>query len=153
MSVCHVCMSSLSGFEAINLETSTVELLEFSTGAVQLLALPRGEFPLRSELRFSGAMHLFHTFGLPDLPAKQQLLEAWDRLERTGVLSRRGLSRSRAEQSVHHVLESFRKQTAARAPETRLSCALPSCGAPEAHAAHFKRCAACKSVVYCCREH
>ena len=33
------------------------------------------------------------------------------------------------------------------------SCALPGCGAMEAHPAHFKSCAACRMVVYCCREH
>ena len=33
------------------------------------------------------------------------------------------------------------------------SCALAGCGAREAHPAHFKSCAACRAVVYCCREH
>ena len=33
------------------------------------------------------------------------------------------------------------------------SCALDGCGASEAHPAHFKSCAACRAVVYCCREH
>ena len=33
------------------------------------------------------------------------------------------------------------------------TCALPGCGAKEAHPAHFKSCAACRTVVYCCREH
>ena len=32
-------------------------------------------------------------------------------------------------------------------------CALAGCGAKEAHPAHFKSCAACRAVVYCCREH
>ena len=33
------------------------------------------------------------------------------------------------------------------------SCTLAGCGAKEAHLAQFKRCAACKAVVYCCCEH
>jgi hypothetical protein len=32
-------------------------------------------------------------------------------------------------------------------------CALHTCGAQEVHASQFKRCAACLSVVYCCKEH
>ncbi len=32
-------------------------------------------------------------------------------------------------------------------------CALHTCGAQEVHASHFKRCSACLSVVYCCKEH
>ena len=33
------------------------------------------------------------------------------------------------------------------------TCALRGCGAREAHPTHFKSCAACRAVVYCCREH
>ena len=33
------------------------------------------------------------------------------------------------------------------------SCALAACGALESHPAQFQTCGACKSVVYCCREH
>jgi hypothetical protein len=33
------------------------------------------------------------------------------------------------------------------------TCALPGCGAKEAHPAHFKSCAACRGVVYCSKEH
>ena len=35
----------------------------------------------------------------------------------------------------------------------RRTCALAGCGARELHVAHFKCCAACKAVVYCCKEH
>ena len=33
------------------------------------------------------------------------------------------------------------------------ACALASCAAREAHEAQFKKCAACLTVSYCCREH
>ncbi len=42
--------------------------------------------------------------------------------------------------------------SAAAAPERR-ACALPSCGAREAHVSHFKLCSACKTVVYCSKAH
>ena len=43
-------------------------------------------------------------------------------------------------------------QKSLSAPGLR-SCALPGCGAREAHPTHFKSCAACRTIVYCCREH
>jgi len=43
-------------------------------------------------------------------------------------------------------------RTAATAPELLRSCALASCGAKEAHKAHFSRCSACKIVVYCSKD-
>ena len=41
---------------------------------------------------------------------------------------------------------------ASAAPGLR-TCALACCGAKEAHPQHFKSCAACKTVVYCSKEH
>ena len=32
-------------------------------------------------------------------------------------------------------------------------CALGSCAAREAPFSHFPKCSACKTVVYCCKEH
>jgi hypothetical protein len=46
----------------------------------------------------------------------------------------------------------FAASSAAAASERRV-CALPSCGAREAHVSHFKLCAACKTVVYCSKAH
>ena len=39
------------------------------------------------------------------------------------------------------------------ATSRRRCCALPGCGAVEARYLHFKRCAGCRAVVYCCLEH
>ena len=33
------------------------------------------------------------------------------------------------------------------------TCALAGCAAREAHEQQYKKCAACRTVVYCCREH
>jgi len=58
--------------------------------------------------------------------------------------------------SDQEVGEQRTKQAAARAaasaPELLRSCALASCGAKEAHKAHFSRCGACKTVVYCSKD-
>ena len=52
--------------------------------------------------------------------------------------------------SGRHALD---KADAASLSAARRCCALASCGARELHVAHFKACAACKTVVYCCKEH
>ena len=53
---------------------------------------------------------------------------------------------------VHHNGFNNTVRTAAAASE-RSSCALASCETREAHPQHFKRCAACRTVAYCSREH
>ena len=82
----------------------------------------------------------------------QLLAGAWERLQRSGVLQAR-----RLEDRIG-ALASYRRNfittvhKSMTAPGLR-TCALPGCGAKEAHPAHFKSCAACRAVVYCCREH
>ena len=82
----------------------------------------------------------------------QLLAGAWERLQRSGVLQARRVEEciamlGPAQQNFHAAV-----QSSLTAPGLR-TCALPGCGAKEAHPAHFKSCAACRTVVYCCREH
>jgi hypothetical protein len=82
----------------------------------------------------------------------QQLRDALQRLERSGLIQQRGMEQS---------LECFRQERAAAqdAAATNAAkrglrrCALSSCGAREAHVSHFKLCSACKTVVYCSKAH
>jgi hypothetical protein len=82
-----------------------------------------------------------------------RLIAAWRHLQHSGMLEQRRLltdgvgAVARCEEEVMAAGAS-----AAAAPERR-TCALPSCGAREAHVSHFKLCAACKTVVYCCKAH
>ena len=82
----------------------------------------------------------------------QQLKSAWQELQRSGVLKARRIDEcSRLSTHMHRDFQvAFEKSLTA--PGLR-SCALDGCGAKEAHPAHFKSCAACRAVVYCCREH
>jgi len=82
------------------------------------------------------------------------LANAWQRLQRSGVLEARGLldERRRLEVSAARDKTVAAIDAAMAAPGLR-SCALAGCGAKEAHPQHFKSCAACRTVVYCCREH
>ena len=82
----------------------------------------------------------------------QLLKAALLRLERSGVIQERNM-----DEKIERITASQQKLASAidknlAAPDLR-SCALASCGAKEGHPAHYKRCAACHAVVYCCKEH
>ena len=82
----------------------------------------------------------------------QLLAGAWQRLQRSGVLEAHDVENSISSgASRRHAAEAAVRRSQS-APGLR-TCALPGCGAREAHPAHFKSCAACRAVVYCCREH
>jgi len=84
----------------------------------------------------------------------QPLTGAWRRLQQSGVMEARNLLngywRSCHNASNEKVVAAI--QAAMAAPGLR-SCALAGCSALEAHPQHFKRCSACKLVVYCSKEH
>jgi len=84
----------------------------------------------------------------------QLLADAWQRLQQSGVLEARGLlnERWRLEMNADSDKNTAAINAAMTAPGLR-SCALAGCGAKEAHPQHFKRCSACKLVVYCSKEH
>jgi hypothetical protein len=81
-----------------------------------------------------------------------RILAAWRRLQSSGVLQRRGILQgiSVAEAYYTHATATAAATAAARGLHF---CALHTCGAQEVHASLFKRCSACLSVVYCCKEH
>ena len=79
--------------------------------------------------------------------------DAWQRLQRSGVVRTRHIEEHMQglapKQQANHQAAI---QSSLTAPGLR-TCALPGCSAIEAHPTHFKSCAACRTVVYCCREH
>jgi len=149
----------LTGFflEQKNERSFTFVLLT-AINAVNFLAQPRVRLPvpLLGERALFKMLYRFESYegSLPSHPAKLVLLDAWNRLKRDeALLSQRGLNYGLVDAALRDVHADFVRRSAALATETRLTCALPACNAQEAHAAHFKRCAACKGAVYCCREH
>ena len=127
--------------------------------AVELMQQPRrhGDEGLGSESKFTNMLRGIGALAAAsrlDARLVQQLADALQRLERSGVLQprridegiRKNAFRNRAEAQHAAVTKSL------TAPGLR-RCALPGCCAKEAHPAHFKSCAACRTVVYCCREH
>ena len=133
---------------------------EFVAHAADLMQLPRS----RGTLHLGGEVELTDTFftvtafdlGARGLDASlvQLLTGAWQKLQRSGVLETRGI----LDQIQRIDLRTFCEKSATvtraamSAPGLR-TCALPGCGAKEAHPKHFKRCSACQAVVYCSKEH
>ena len=123
--------------------------------ATDLMQQPRRHSgsPMHEEAKFA---HSFRTAvavaqGL-DASLVQQLEGASQRLHRSGVLETRCLTEVMRSMIFSQQTHTTRVLNSVTAPGLR-SCALPGCGAKEAHPAHFKSCAACRAVVYCCREH
>ena len=86
------------------------------------------------------------------LPWCARVLAAWHDLERSGALHR--LHGEELRESVRRAEQQLVDAQAAKDERVPLrTCALPSCGAREAHVALFKKCGACAAVVYCSKEH
>ena len=127
--------------------------------AAELMQQPRyhNSVGIVVEAEFTGAFreameHLRPSADGLDARLVQLLEGAWQRLQRSGVLQLRnyetGIGYIAARADAFHAAV----QKSLTTPGL-LSCALAGCGAKEAHPAHFKSCAACRTVVYCCREH
>jgi hypothetical protein len=81
-----------------------------------------------------------------------RILAAWRRLQSSGVLQRRGILQAMSFVTAHNTHATATAAATAAACGLHF-CALHTCGAQEVHASQFKRCSACLSVVYCCKEH
>jgi hypothetical protein len=81
-----------------------------------------------------------------------RILTAWRRLQSSGVLQRRRILECVSAVTAYNTHAAATAAAAAVARGLRF-CALHTCDAQEVHASHFKRCSACLTVVYCCKEH
>jgi hypothetical protein len=82
----------------------------------------------------------------------QQLRDALQRMERSGVMQQRRMEQGMASNRQQTADACAAAATSAAARGLR-RCALPSCGAREVHVPHYKLCAACQTVVYCSKAH
>ena len=142
-------------------ECSHAQLCAFAqhvVHAAEIMQQPRrhGGMSMHDEAEFTDALRqaVCESSAIIGLDARlaQLLAGAWQRLQLSGVLQARRIDRHIEslvpnQQAFHSAVKS-----SLTAPGLR-SCALPGCSAREAHPAHFKSCAACRAVVYCCREH
>ena len=141
-------------------ECSAAQLQAFAAHVVQatvLMQLPRrhSDFAMGTEAKFinafSSVVDMGDANGL-DERLVQLLTAAWQRLQHSGVLPTRHLELSNRLEAPKDRAFKAAVQESLNAPGLR-SCALDGCSAKEAHPAHFKRCAACSTVVYCSKEH
>ena len=141
-------------------ECSHAQFQSFARHAVhaaELMQLPRrhASVPMVHEADFTDALHqavdLADVSGL-DARLVQLLAGAWQRLQGSGVLQARHIEERIRLREPERRAQQAVIQKSMTAPGLR-TCALPGCGAKEAHPTHFKSCAACRTVVYCCREH
>ena len=130
---------------------------EFVVHAVELMQQPQrhGDLAMHNEATFTYLLReVVAHVGANELDARllQLLAGALQQLQRSGVLQSRCIEERI--QFDARIQDAYRAAVdkSLNAPGLR-SCALPGCGAREAHPTHFKSCAACRAVVYCCREH
>ena len=86
---------------------------------------------------------------LPE-PLRARVAAAYRRLHDSRVLVIRRIAEQFARLEDENVTTTAIE--AAASPGLRI-CALAACDAKEQHPSHFKSCAACKTVAYCCKEH
>ena len=139
----------------------TEALLLSSTKAFDLIVLaldtmtlkrPLEGMPLVGELGLATTLSSFEV----TLPASERIKKAWDSVKRSGVVQERRLQKHSSifNGDLAEELKCMLKASHTRVNESGLrTCALERCNACEAHTGHFKCCAACKLVAYCCRDH
>jgi Tfp pilus assembly protein PilV len=100
----------------------------------------------------NNVQQLFRDGCVPTSGAGARVRDAWSRLERSGVLVTHRMGGA-VEMAQSHTSRHERVSMAAAAAPGLRSCALPGCGTREVHPSHFKACGACKTAVYCSKEH
>jgi hypothetical protein len=133
-------------------------LLGFVAAAATLMAAPRGhrDKRLAGEVLYVRALRSAahaEDGGLLGEPAQHVLFDAWAKLHRSGVLHERGVTMFQLVAADLARDTRLAANAKARATAVLRTCALEACGAHELHEAHFKKCAACQTAVYCCRQH
>ena len=91
----------------------------------------------------------------PEVSCHARVLAAWREWESSGLLHMLCIEVAREVNDTDRHREQMlaEAQAAKDAAVPLRACALPSCGAVEAHVAHFKKCGACGAVVYCSKAH
>jgi hypothetical protein len=86
-----------------------------------------------------------------DDEAASLMADAWQLVERSGALTARNLlDELDPEASIDAGLAAAAAEGAVRGLR---ECALAGCASKEVHVSQFKRCGACRTVFYCCRDH
>jgi hypothetical protein len=154
LQLCALCTDSYTA-RALNLPEATAvacsvflerafDMIELRTGAASLLEIGlvrNAQIVEKNQQCFRASSEW-----------QARILAAWRRLQSSDVLQRRGILQG-VSCVTAHCTHADATAAAAIAARGLHFCALRSCGAQEVHASQFKRCSACLTVVYCCKEH
>jgi hypothetical protein len=134
------------------------QLVSFVVSAADMFLQPRENFRyvIPGEVAFFKELRDMHDATISSAAASRwlALLDAWRRLEGARRLLRErhvDLMMSNAAQISGAQLSADEKAIYAAA--VLHTCALETCNAREVHESQFKKCGACRTVSYCCREH
>jgi hypothetical protein len=154
LQLCALC-TDVDFAQMLNLpEATAVACSVFVEGAFDMMQLRTGDASMpeaglvRNAQSYIEEDQLFRTSS----EWHARILAAWRRLQSSGVLQRRGILQGVRVVTAHNT-HAADKAAATAAARGLHFCALHACGAQEVHASHFKRCSACLSAVYCCKEH
>ena len=86
-----------------------------------------------------------------DSEAVMLMVNAWRRVERSGAVTTRKLNDDAGLDTSDAA--GFHAAAAEAAVRGLHECALAGCASKEVHVSQFKKCGACRTVSYCCREH
>jgi hypothetical protein len=147
---------------ATSLPTSELLALQFILRAIDLKEQPRrkvtGFYSFAAENTLAEALQQIAEITAAHLEECSaptlSLLSRWQSFQRSSVMQQRNLELGAA--NTRRIVADVNAAMIARAATddgTRRCCALGSCSARELHPAHFKKCAACQTAVYCCKEH
>ena len=131
-----------------------LNFIEHALGLVHIyhVELVYMNIPTAEELFLSAFRQYLLPYLKPVDPRTTRILEAWRRLEQSGLLQVMQVDKTREDQS--RIRKSLADAQAAKDAGVPLrACGLPSCGAREAHVARFKKCGGCGQVVYCSKAH
>ena len=151
-----VALLAMSGPAALAQEPGMLNMgarYDFVASALDLIAEPRAEAPgLHVEAELIDYIEEFASNGQLAV-LSPSTAAAWERLQRSGVIRERGIAMF-GKDDLKRLTAKVESAAAAKVAARGLrSCALATCAAREVQASQFKNCGACKTVVYCCREH
>lgn len=163
------CLAPFVGYEAFLLAASVeldsfdytdmgriAELVSFVVSAADMMLQPRENFecPIPGEIGFVTSLQRGYSniVATAAAPLFRALLDAWRRLESSGLLQERKLDLMCG--IVKRGLDTMMATDEARHASAVLhTCALETCGAREVHESQFKKCGACRTAAYCSKEH
>jgi hypothetical protein len=137
--------------EVFPTEEQKPEVVSFVISALYLMCAPRPIEDVPSYAEATLLETVRYVLGSATLCRVHHdaLRAAYRRLLASGAIARRRMEVT-AQIHTAHCLEADAKAHADNAARGLQSCA--HCGAREVHVAQFKRCSACKTVVFCCKE-